>query len=85
VADALESISKRGGTAADLAARVAAVAPQSGTCPLCAALAERERQAVSEVPDGHQPRPLRRYACATWHWRSPQTHRRMSGGQWPTR
>ena len=49
VADALESISKQGGTATDLAGRVAAVAPHSGTCPLCAALAERERKAVGEA------------------------------------
>ncbi len=49
VADALESISEQDGTVADLASRVAAVAPQPGTCPLCAALAERESKAVSEA------------------------------------
>jgi Dynamin family len=49
VADALESISDQDGTVAELASRVAAVAPQPDTCPLCAALAERERKAVSEA------------------------------------
>jgi Dynamin family len=49
VAGALESISEQDGTVADLAGRVAAVAPQPGTCPLCAALADREREAVSEA------------------------------------
>jgi hypothetical protein len=47
VADALESISEQDGADADLAGRVADIAPQAGTCPLCAALADRERKAVS--------------------------------------
>lgn len=34
VADALEFLSEQAGTVADLAGRVAAVAPQPGTCPM---------------------------------------------------
>jgi hypothetical protein len=49
VADALESIGEQDGTVEDLAGQVAAVAPQTGMCPLCATLAEREREAVSKA------------------------------------
>jgi hypothetical protein len=49
VADALESIGHKGGTSGDLASLVAALSPPAGTCPLCAALAERERNAIAEI------------------------------------
>ncbi len=82
VAHALESISEQGGTAADLAGRVAAVAPQSGTCPLCAALAERERRAVSEAVGRAPAAPatalcLRHLALALAAGPPPDTGRAM--------
>jgi ethanolamine utilization protein EutP (predicted NTPase) len=83
VADALESISEQDGTVADLASRVAAVAPQPGTCPLCAALAEREGKAVSEavgqVPAVPAPAPLclRHLALALAAGPPPDTGRAM--------
>lgn len=49
VADALESISRNGGAAGDLASLVAAVGPRAGTCPLCAVLAVCERDMISEI------------------------------------
>ncbi len=83
VAGALESISEQGGTVADLAGRVADVAPQSGTCRLCAALAERERQAVSEAAGQAPAAPavaalcLRHLALALAAGPPPDTGRAM--------
>ncbi len=80
VADALESIGEHDGTVADLAARVAAVAPRSGTCPLCAALAEREREAVSAAaaqPPGAATLCLRHLALALAEGPRPATGRAM--------
>ncbi|HUB21583.1 MAG TPA: dynamin family protein [Streptosporangiaceae bacterium] len=54
VADALESLSRPDSTPADLARGVAALTAGPGSCPVCAALADRERTAmaglVSRVP-----------------------------------
>lgn len=83
VADALESISDQDGTVAELASRVAAVAPQPGTCPLCAALAERERKAVSEAVGQAPAAPtaavlcLRHLALALAAGPAPDTGRAM--------
>jgi len=63
VADALESISEQDGAVADLAGRVADVAPQAGTCPLCAALADRERNAVSEAAGQASAAPAAAVLC----------------------
>jgi hypothetical protein len=52
VADALESIARHAATGPDQARRVAALVPQAGTCPLCTALAERERSAITETITG---------------------------------
>ncbi len=80
VADALDSVSRREGTVADLAGRVAAVAPQSGTCPLCAALADREREALSDAV-GQAPAAaalcLRHLALALGEGTPPDTGRAM--------
>jgi hypothetical protein len=83
VADALESISKQDGTATDLAGRVAAVAPHAGTCPLCAALAERERKAVGEAAGQAPAAPaaalcLRHLALALAAGPPPDTGRAMA-------
>jgi ethanolamine utilization protein EutP (predicted NTPase) len=80
VADALESIGEQDGTVADLAGRVAAVAPQPGTCPPCAALADRERESVSEAA-GQAPGAaalcLRHLAMALAAGLPPDTGREM--------
>jgi Dynamin family len=47
VADALESLSRQDSTAADLARGVAALTTEPGKCPVCAALADRERTAIA--------------------------------------
>ncbi len=52
LADALESIGRKGGTAGDLASPVAALNPRTGTCPLCALLTERERSVITEITSG---------------------------------
>jgi Dynamin family len=52
MADALESIGRKGSTAADLASLVAALDPRPGTCPLCALLAERERSVITGLTSG---------------------------------
>ena len=52
VADALESIGRKGGTAGELASLVAALTPRAGTCPLCASLAERERSVITGITSG---------------------------------
>jgi hypothetical protein len=52
VADTLEAIGQHAATAGDLAHRVAALTPQAGTCPLCAALTERERRAITDIISG---------------------------------
>jgi hypothetical protein len=84
VADALESISGHDGTTADLAGRVAALAPQPGTCPLCAVLAERERKAVSEAAGQAPAAPaaaalcLRHLALALAAGPPPDTGRAMA-------
>ena len=83
VADALNSISEQDGTVADLAGGVADVAPQPGTCPLCAALAERERKAVSETVRQAPAAPtaaalcLRHLALALAAGPPPETGRAM--------
>jgi len=80
VADALESIGEQDGTVGHLAGQVAAVAPQTGMCPLCATLAEREREAVSEAA-GQAPGAaalcLRHLALALAEDPSPDTGRAM--------
>jgi GTPase SAR1 family protein len=56
VADMLDAFGQHAAPAEDVARWVAALTPQGGSCPLCAALAERERSAITEVtsqtPDG---------------------------------
>ena len=52
MADALESIGRKGGTTGDLASLVAALNPRTGTCPLCALLTERERSVITEITSG---------------------------------
>jgi len=47
VADALESLSRQDSTVADLARGVAALTTEAGKCPVCAALADRERTAIA--------------------------------------
>jgi Dynamin family len=49
VADALESLSSQDSTAADLAPGVAALTTEPGKCPVCAALADRERTAIADL------------------------------------
>jgi hypothetical protein len=49
VADALESLSRQHSTAADLARGVAALTAEPGRCPVCAALADRERTAIARL------------------------------------
>ncbi|HEY6309387.1 MAG TPA: dynamin family protein [Streptosporangiaceae bacterium] len=49
VADALESLSRQDATAADLARGVAALTTEPGKCPVCAALADRERTAIADL------------------------------------
>jgi len=68
VADALESLSRQDSTAADLARGVAALTTEPGRCPVCAALAERERTAIagliSRVPPAAAALCLRHLARA---------------------
>ena len=52
MADALESIGWKGGTAGDLASLVAALNPRTGTCALCALLTERERSVITKITSG---------------------------------
>ena len=52
MADALESIGRKGGTAGDLASLVAALNPRAETCPLCTSLAERERSVITGITLG---------------------------------
>jgi hypothetical protein len=65
-ADALESASRREEAPEDLAGAVTALAPGPAGCPLCQALAARERDAIAEaashVPD--DPLCLRHLALA---------------------
>ena len=49
MADALESIGRKGDTSGDLASLVAALNPGARTCPLCAWLAARERRVITEI------------------------------------
>jgi len=49
-ADALETACRRAATL-DLAGLVAGLVPQSGTCTVCAALAERERKAIIDITE----------------------------------
>jgi nucleotide-binding universal stress UspA family protein len=49
VADALESISTQDSTAAGRARGVTALTTEPGTCPVCAALADRERTAIADL------------------------------------
>jgi hypothetical protein len=55
VADALESLSRQDSTAADLARGVAALTTEPGKCPVCAALADRERTAIAGLISQIQP------------------------------
>ena len=49
VADALESLTRRNPTTADLARGVAALITKPGRCPVCAALADREHAAIADL------------------------------------
>jgi hypothetical protein len=68
VADALESLSRQDSTVADLARGVAALTTEPGKCPVCAALADRERTAIagliSQVPPATDALCLRHLALA---------------------
>jgi hypothetical protein len=68
VADALESFASKDSTAADLARGVAALTTEPGRCPVCAALADRERTAIasliSQVPPPTAALCLRHLALA---------------------
>ena len=68
IADALESLSRQDSTAADLARGVAALTTEAGNCPVCAALADRERTAIagliSQVPPAAAALCLRHLALA---------------------
>ncbi len=80
VADALESIGEQEAAVADLAFRVAAVAPRPGTCPVCTALADCEHGAVSEAvgqSPGAAPLCLRHLALALAEGPPPDTCRAM--------
>jgi len=57
VADALESLSRQDCTAADLARKVADLAAGTGKCPVCVALAARERTAIAELVSLAAPAP----------------------------
>jgi hypothetical protein len=57
VADALDSLSGQGFAGADLARDVAALTAGPGTCPVCAALAARERTAIAELISQVPPAP----------------------------
>ena len=61
VADALESLSRQDSTAADLARGVAAHTTEPGNCPVCAALADRERTAIAGLIS--QVRPAAAALC----------------------
>ena len=83
VADTLEAIARKGGTAGDLASLVAPLNPRAGTCPLCASLAERERRVItgitSEIPAeaGSGPLCLRHLTLALTADPKPETGRAM--------
>jgi Dynamin family len=68
VAVALESLSRQDATAADLARGVAAITTEPGRCPVCTALADRERIAIagliSQVPPTTAVLCLRHLALA---------------------
>jgi hypothetical protein len=57
VAEVLESLSREDFPAADLARKVAALTTGPGTCPVCAALAGRERTAIAELISQVPPAP----------------------------
>jgi hypothetical protein len=61
VADALDALSGTGVPAADLSRRIAAMTAGYGRCPVCAALADRERLAVAEI--GTCPAPETAALC----------------------
>jgi hypothetical protein len=61
VADALESLSRQDSTAADLARGVAALTPEAGKCPVCAALSGCERTAIAGLIS--QVRPAAAALC----------------------
>ncbi len=61
VADALESLSRQDSTTANLARGVAALAAEPGKCPVCAALADRERTAIAGLIS--QIRPVTAALC----------------------
>jgi len=49
IADALESLSRQDSATADLARGVTALTTEPGECPVCAALADRERTAIADL------------------------------------
>jgi hypothetical protein len=49
VADQLESLSRQDSAAPDLAGAAGALVTEPGTCPVCAALAQREHAAISAI------------------------------------
>jgi hypothetical protein len=55
VADALESLSRQDSTAADLARGVAALTTEPERCPVCTALADRERTAIAGLVSRFPP------------------------------
>ena len=61
VADALESLTRQDSTAAELACGVAALTAEPGRCPVCAALADRERTAIADLIS--QVRPVAAALC----------------------
>ena len=61
VADALEALIRQGSADADLARGVAALTTEPGKCPVCAALADRERTAIADLIS--QVRPAAAALC----------------------
>jgi len=57
VADALERLSNQDSPGAELARKIAGLTAQPGKCPVCAALGDRERTAVTELIAQGPPEP----------------------------
>jgi len=84
VADALDRLSGPGFAAADLARDVAALTAGPGTCPVCTALAGRERTAIAELisqaPDAPVAVCLRHLALALAAGTNAQTGQALLRG-----
>jgi hypothetical protein len=84
VADTLEALSRQDSPAADLARRVAALTAGPGKCPVCVALAARERTAIAELIAQTPPAPaalcLQHLALALSAGAGPETGRALLRG-----